>query len=146
MTAHLEAGTCASGMTRASLNARVARLDPNGYITTPAARRLITAGDDAPADRVYRSTSHAYDGHDWVCLFCAKRCRTQAALDSHLASPRHLLPAGKLYRCPSSSCAVEFATLSGLAQHIEASTACRARTMTGVQEVMRGFVGRTITY
>jgi hypothetical protein len=140
LTLHFESGTCPSGMTRDQLNRLVVRADTNNYITNP--QRLLTGPlgwNEPPARTTMWATDRSWNGRAFECFLCNKTYGTLAHLNQHLQSPRHQ---DKIYRCPKSDCRIEFATLSGLCQHVERGS-CGVRMFRQVQDTMesltRGF-------
>lgn len=138
VVAHLESGTCPSRITRAIIDAYVARADVNNVITNP--NRMITSGK--PFDiRVpqpfptYMVTHHAWNGTYWECCLCHNEFRTKPQLQQHLNSPRHAKRPGKMYRCPAAGCQMQIETLSGLVQHVE-SGKCGIRENRHVKDTM----------
>ncbi|KAI9454520.1 hypothetical protein F5148DRAFT_424882 [Russula earlei] len=135
LTLHFEAGTCPSGMTREELNRLVVRFDRNNYITNPT--RLLTGPQGQyqprPPAKTW-ATLLSWNGVAFECFLCHATFRTLAHLNQHLQSPIH---AEKIYRCPKSDCRIEFATLSGLCQHVEHGS-CGVRMFKSVRDVMEG--------
>ena len=121
-------------MTRDQLNRLVVRRDTPNYITIR--ERLI----DGPLDGRYEpppptdtwATERSWNGEAYECFLCGGTFETLARLNKHLQSPPH---AQKIYRCPKSDCRTEFATLSGLYQHVEGGT-CGVRVFRQVRDVM----------
>ncbi|KAK7026332.1 hypothetical protein R3P38DRAFT_2949282 [Favolaschia claudopus] len=132
MLLHLEAGTCKSGADRKVINRVVQTYDTQNIITNPA--RLITGGGNT----TYAASERAWNGYAYECYLCHADYRTLAALNQHLASPRHQ---DKIYVCPLSSCRVQFTTLSGLCQHIE-SERCGVAKFRVVQNTMDDLLGK----
>ncbi|KAK0199115.1 hypothetical protein F5146DRAFT_121153 [Armillaria mellea] len=58
------------------------------------------------------------------CTACGRSFKNPVALNQHLVSPAHQ---PRVLKCPAAGCGSRFATLSGLAQHIEAGTGCARR-------------------
>ena len=140
LTLHFESGTCPSGMTREQLNRLVVRADTNNYITNPS--RLLTGPlgwSEPPAPASMWATERSWNGSAFECFLCGSTYRSLAHLNQHLKSPRHQ---DKIYRCPKSDCRIEFATLSGLCQHVEGGS-CGVRMFRQVRDTMdsltRGF-------
>ncbi|KAJ7511592.1 hypothetical protein B0H11DRAFT_1952170 [Mycena galericulata] len=129
---HLESGSCASGADRQTINRYVRQYDTNNVITNPA--RLLTGGEVT----TYLATSAAWNGSAYECYLCHGGYRSLAALNQHLASPRHQ---EKMYVCPLSTCRAPFPTLSGLCQHIE-SERCGVSKFKVVQNTMDDLVGK----
>ena len=138
---HLEAGTCKSGIDRAKLNKFVRENDRNNLVTDPS--RLLTGGN-MDRDVKYYATDAAWDGYAYECYLCYGTYRSLAALNQHLASPRHQ---EKIYICRWDSCKTRFTTLSALCQHIE-SERCGISKFGPARRAMDGFVRSTarITY
>ncbi|KAN0111910.1 hypothetical protein V8E52_008116 [Russula decolorans] len=136
LTLHFESGTCPSGMTREQLNRLVVRADTNNYITNPS--RLLTGplgSNEPPAPSTIWATERSWNGVAYECFLCNSTYRTLTHLNQHLKSPRHVV---KIYRCPKSDCRVEFSTLSGLCQHVEAGS-CGVRMFRQVRDTMDRF-------
>ncbi|KAJ7652618.1 hypothetical protein B0H17DRAFT_957783 [Mycena rosella] len=131
---HLESGTCSSGADRQAVNRRVREYDTNNIITDPA--RLLTAGVGGSQTR-YFATSASWNGAEYECYLCHRGYHSLAALNQHLASPRH---EDKIYVCPLSSCREHFSTLSALCQHIE-SGRCGVSKFKVVQNTMDNLMG-----
>ncbi|KZV84210.1 hypothetical protein EXIGLDRAFT_588628, partial [Exidia glandulosa HHB12029] len=106
MVAHIEMNTCASGLTRAKLDAAARGL-----------RSIFTVSGavEPQKERVVTATMYDTRAGLWRC-YCGKSTRTCAGMRAHLNSPAH---DPKLYRCPREECDKETATLSGLFQHLE---------------------------
>ncbi|KAJ7146599.1 hypothetical protein C8R44DRAFT_757860 [Mycena epipterygia] len=132
---HLEAGTCASGADRQTVDRYVRQYDTNNIITDPA--RLLTGGADG-SDVKYYATSASWNGSAYECYLCHGGYRSLAALNQHLASPRHQ---DKIYVCPLTTCQNHFPTLSALCQHIE-SGSCGVTKFKVVQNTMDDLVGK----
>jgi len=130
----MESGTCASGIDRDGVNRIVRQYDKNNVITDPS--RMITAGDSGQQSRFY-ATSRAWNGMGYECYLCHNTYGTLAALNQHLASPRHQ---DQIYICPLSTCRIRFRTLSGLCQHIE-SESCGVSKFRAVQNTMENLIG-----
>ncbi|KAF9469554.1 hypothetical protein BDZ94DRAFT_1278770 [Collybia nuda] len=133
MLLHLESGGCQSGVDRKTINQYVRKYDRNNVITTPS--RLLTNGDD---DISYSAGPASWNGIEYECYLCNNGYRSLAALNQHLASPRHQQ---KIYFCPLESCRTRFTTLSALCQHIE-SERCGISRFKVVQNTLDGLVGR----
>jgi Zinc-finger of C2H2 type/Zinc finger, C2H2 type len=140
LTLHFESGKCPSGMTRDQLNRLVVRADTNHYITNPS--RLLTGPQgwsEPPAPASMWATERSWNGSAYECFLCNSTYTSLVHLNQHLKSPRHQ---DKIYRCPKSDCKVEFATLSGLCQHVEGGS-CGVRRFRQVRDTMdsltRGF-------
>ncbi|KAJ7157493.1 hypothetical protein C8R46DRAFT_1114665 [Mycena filopes] len=131
---HLEAGTCASGMDRKTVDRYVRQYDTKNIITDPA--RLLTGGSTAE-DTTYTATSRTWNGSAYECYLCHVGYHTLRALNQHLASPRHQ---NKIYVCPLTTCRQHFPTLSGLCQHIE-SGRCGVNKFKVVQNTMDDVMG-----
>jgi hypothetical protein len=137
LTLHFEAGTCPSGMTREQLNRLVVRADTNNYITNP--NRLLTGPlgwNEPPPPTTMWATERSWNGVAYECFLCNGTYRQLAHLNQHLQSSRHL---EKIYRCPKSDCGTEFATLSGLCQHVEGGS-CGVRKFRKVRDTMEGLM------
>ena len=134
LTQHMESGTCASGIDRDGVNRIVRQYDKSNVITDPS--RMITAGGSGQQSKFY-ATSRAWNGMGYECYLCHKTCRTLAALNQHLASPRHQ---DQMYICPLNTCRIRFRTLSGLCQHIE-SESCGVSKFRVVQNTMENLIG-----
>ncbi|KAJ6517249.1 hypothetical protein C8R47DRAFT_250607 [Mycena vitilis] len=132
---HLESGTCKSGADRQTINRYVRQYDTKNIITDPA--RLLTGGGGG-SDVTYTATSRSWNGSAYECYLCHVGYRTLAALNQHLASPRHQ---DKIYVCPLNVCRQHFPTLSGLCQHIE-SERCGVSKFKVVQNTMDDLVGK----
>ncbi|KAI0049136.1 hypothetical protein FA95DRAFT_1588426 [Auriscalpium vulgare] len=134
LTQHFESGTCASGLTRAQLNAEVVRADRNNYVTNP--QRLLGGpqGYEAPLAATGCATVLAFNGAAFECFLCHATFGSLHGLNSHLASPRH---DERIYRCPNALCGGEYSVLSGLCQHVERGN-CGVRRFREVQSVMDG--------
>ncbi|KAF7347038.1 Proteophosphoglycan 5 [Mycena venus] len=132
---HLESGGCKSGADRATINRYVRQYDTQNIITNPA--RLLTAGSEATST-TYVASARAWNGSAYECYLCHGGYRTLAALNQHLASPRHQ---EKIYVCPLNVCREPFATLSGLCQHIE-SERCGVSKFKVVQNTMDDLMGK----
>jgi hypothetical protein len=137
---HFESGSCPSGMSREQLNRFIVRADIKNYITNPS--RLLTGPSgwsEPPATKTVWATDRSWNGTGFECFLCNRAYGTLARLNQHLQSPRHQ---AKIYRCPKSDCRVEFATLSGLYQHVDGGS-CGVRMFKKVQDTMesltRGF-------
>jgi hypothetical protein len=119
MIAHLESGTCRSGITRAMIDDWVARNDPNHTWTNPS--RMISNGTSTKlaSSPVWIASEQAFNHHTGMydCYFCSADFRYLQQLNQHLASPKHTKRDQKLYRCPG--CRAETETLSGLVSHVE---------------------------
>ncbi|EGN93768.1 hypothetical protein SERLA73DRAFT_126614 [Serpula lacrymans var. lacrymans S7.3] len=74
----------------------------------------------------------AWNGAFFECYLCHTEFRSLDALNQHLASPFHR---EKVYRCPLTSCRVQFVTLSALCQHVE-SEKCGVARFKSVQNTM----------
>ncbi|KAJ7154356.1 hypothetical protein C8R43DRAFT_885111 [Mycena crocata] len=135
---HLEAGTCSSGSNRQTVNRIVRQYDTNNVITNPA--RLLTGGDNQVN---YMASAASWNGSAYECYLChggyllLPYYRSLAALNQHLASPRHQ---DKIYVCPLSTCRQSFTTLSALCQHIE-SERCGVSKFKVVQNTMNDLMG-----
>jgi hypothetical protein len=117
LTLHFESGTCPSGVTRQQLDRIVVRSDTKHYITNPS--RLLTGPlgwSEPPAPTSMWATKRSWNGSAFECYLCNSTFRSLAHLNQHLKSPKHQ---DKIYICPKSDCRIEFATVSGLCQHIE---------------------------
>ncbi|KAJ7146603.1 hypothetical protein C8R44DRAFT_757866 [Mycena epipterygia] len=132
---HLEAGTCASGADRQTVNRYVRQYDTNNLITDPA--RLLTGGAGGSEVKYY-ATNASWNGAAYECYLCHGGYRSLAALNQHLASPRHQ---DKIYVCPLNTCRNHFPTLSALCQHIE-SGSCGVAKFKVVQNTMDDLVGK----
>ncbi|KAJ7447843.1 hypothetical protein FB451DRAFT_1534155 [Mycena latifolia] len=131
---HLESGKCASGSDRQFVNRRVREYDTQNLITDPA--RLLTGGAGGSHVK-YLATAATWNGSSYECYLCHGGYRSLAALNQHLASPRH---EDKIYVCPLNTCRQHFPTLSGLFQHIE-SGRCGVSKFKVVQNTIAGLVG-----
>ncbi|KAJ7630173.1 hypothetical protein FB45DRAFT_914829 [Roridomyces roridus] len=143
MILHLEAGRCPSGATRSAIDTYVRQYDRNNIITDPA--RLLTSGTDSNSNTTTWTATHAtWNGSEYECYLCHAGFRTLAALNQHLASPRHQ---EKIYVCPLNTCRAPFSTLSGLCQHIE-SERCGVSKFRVVQNAMDDLMGnmRRLTF
>ncbi|KAG6917371.1 hypothetical protein DXG01_002746 [Tephrocybe rancida] len=134
MLLHLEAGTCVSGATRRLVNTKVRELDRNNIITDPS--RMLTSSQHN--NTTYYASSVAWNGAAWECYLCHGTFRSLAALNQHLASPRHQ---DKIYLCPATQCRIKFTTLSALCQHIE-SEKCGVHKFKQVKLTMDVIVGQ----
>ena len=116
---HLEAGTCASGMTRKMVDDIVRKLDKTHFVTKPN-RRAIEAPPEGEVTGEW-ATERAWNGAAYECYWCHHTFATLRALNAHLRSPAH---AEKIYRCPprQSGCGAEFGTLSAFCQHMESGS------------------------
>ncbi|MCJ1316693.1 hypothetical protein MMC15_002014, partial [Xylographa vitiligo] len=87
MTIHLESGTCASGITRHTINEKIRAHDTNHLIT----QRLLTYPDEnGRSGRVDTwATEAAWNGHLYECYFCPKEFGSLQGLNQHLKSPAH---------------------------------------------------------
>ncbi|KAJ6558330.1 hypothetical protein B0H19DRAFT_1150792 [Mycena capillaripes] len=130
---HLESGGCKSGADRQTINAYVRRYDTKNIITNPS--RLLTVG---PSEVTYVASARAWNGTAYECYLCHAGFRSLAALNQHLASPRHQ---EKMYVCPLSVCREPFTTLSGLCQHIE-SERCGVAKFKVVKNTMDDLMGK----
>ncbi|KAJ6600946.1 hypothetical protein DFH09DRAFT_553692 [Mycena vulgaris] len=131
---HLESGTCSSGADRQTVNRYVRQYDTQNIVTDPA--RLLTGAGGSQV--TYSATDAAWNGSAYECYLCHAGYRSLAALNQHLASPRHQ---DKIYMCPLSTCRQHFPTLSGLCQHIE-SERCGVSKFKVVQNTMDGLMGK----
>lgn len=130
---HAESGTCPSGVTRAQVDAFVARKDRRNVITNP--NRMIKGPDGSqrpPEETEYWATQRSWNGWAYECFLCAAEFNTLGSLNAHLKSPRHR---SLIYRCPQSSCGMQFRVLSALSQHVE-SGSCGVRKHRQVQNLM----------
>jgi hypothetical protein len=135
LTLHFESGTCPSRMTREQLKRLVVRADTNNYITN--ASRLITGplgwNEPPPSATTWPVGDRALAEWGRVrVLLCNATFRSHARLNQCLQSPRH---EDKTYRCPKTDCRTEFATLSGLCQHVEGGS-CGVRMFRRVRDTM----------
>lgn len=137
---HLEAGTCNSGVNRHMIDAYVLKHDVQNVITNP--RRMITNGttQQYTPPPTYTATDRAWNGSSWECYFCHIEFATKAQLNQHLASPKHSVAQTKIYKCPNSACGKNFATLSGLGQHIE-NGSCGVQRFKAVKNTMNNLMG-----
>lgn len=73
--------------------------------------------------------------------FCPRTFGSLAALNQHLASPKHSGPDVKAYKYPKRDCGKECMTLCALVQHIEGGS-CGVRRIAAVdhamEQLMRG--------
>ncbi|EJC99647.1 uncharacterized protein FOMMEDRAFT_93335 [Fomitiporia mediterranea MF3/22] len=114
---HAESGACPSGVTRKAVNEYVARQDRQNIITN--ASRMLTGPDGEkcpPSEPNYLATQLSWNGKRYECFLCHGQYATQAGLNQHLKSPRHLQD---VYHCPMRNCEMEFTVLSALCQHAE---------------------------
>ncbi|KAJ7036942.1 hypothetical protein C8F04DRAFT_1036156 [Mycena alexandri] len=132
---HLESGNCSSGADRQTINRHVRQYDTQNIITNPA--RLLTGGV-ATDEITYVATARSWNGSAYECYLCHGGYRSLAALNQHLASPRHQ---SKIYVCPLNVCRQPFPTLSGLCQHIE-SERCGVSKFKVVQNTMDDLMGK----
>ncbi|KAF7311716.1 Zinc finger protein [Mycena indigotica] len=120
LAAHLEAGSCASGANRQSLNRYIRAQDTRNVITDPA--RLIAA---AESDNTrYVATGRSWNGTAYECYLCHGKFRTLPGLNQHLASPRH---EEQTYICRGPGCSRRFQTLSALWAHVDSEQCGVAR-------------------
>ncbi|KAH7915742.1 hypothetical protein BJ138DRAFT_997285 [Hygrophoropsis aurantiaca] len=125
---HLESGGCRSGVNRRMIDNYIKSVDRTNIITDPS--RLLTSGY---ADQThYFATNASWNGHAFECVLCHSQFRGLVDLNRHLASPRHQ---DKIYRCPLNTCRENFATLSGLCQHVE-SERCGVAKFKAVKNAM----------
>jgi len=136
---HLEAGTCASGITRQLINRYILQKDVNNVITNPA--RMITSSLYAEPP-TYIASARSWNAHmqQYQCCLCSNGFNTLPSLNAHLASPKHTSPIDKIYRCPKAGGCGQFTTLSGLVQHIERGS-CGIRSARGVNSTIEGLMG-----
>lgn len=149
MIQHLESGACPSGLNRQKLNEALETHDTDHIITEPEDNNLLEYGiedltlntgawssdqstvftPDSDSNTDYQSSLVALTTRCPLCPADSRQFATPESLQQHLDSPAH---SPKLFRCPislapaSSSKSLprkSFATLSGLAQHLE-SGAC----------------------
>ena len=135
---HFESGTCASRITRHTVDELIAQFDKHCVITQPSRRLAHDSMSDRERDTREPNggaatetitgvwaTSRAWNGRAYECYLCGKGFRALDALNAHLKSPVH---AQKRYRCPRrwGGCGAEFVTLSGFCQHVE-SEQCGVR-------------------
>ncbi|KAJ7193236.1 hypothetical protein GGX14DRAFT_577421 [Mycena pura] len=130
---HLESGRCKSGASRQFVNRYVREHDTRNIITDPA--RMLTAGTQDAVS--YIATGAAWNGRAYECYLCHAGFGTLAALNQHLASPRH---EDEMYVCPLSTCRQRFRALSALWQHVE-SEQCGVTKFRVVQNAMQELVG-----
>ncbi|KNZ81677.1 Zinc finger protein [Termitomyces sp. J132] len=137
MLLHLESGACVSGLTRRIIDAKIREWDRSNIITDPS-RLLASSSPHAHSQTTYYATDAAWNGSAYECYLCHGKYKNLAALNQHLASPRHQ---DKVYVCPQATCRVKFTTLSALCQHIE-SERCGVHRFREVKLAMDGIVGQ----
>jgi hypothetical protein len=142
LTLHLESGACPCGLSRRQIDKWIVEHDLKNTITNP--RRMITAGNSSKPVYIppptYDATELSWNGSAYECYFCQREFHTLAALNQHLASPKHSTPDGsKLYHCPNNACGLKLSTLSGVVQHIEHGN-CGARRFKPIKNTIDGFV------
>ncbi|CAA7264920.1 unnamed protein product [Cyclocybe aegerita] len=133
---HLESGACCSGIDRETVNKVVRKYDKKGIITDPS--RLLTSGSSGNQNITYMATAASWNGDGYECYLCDKVHQSLAALNQHLASPRHQK---KFYICRGPKCSQRFNTLSGLIQHVE-SEKCGILKIRAVRDAMDNVLGR----
>ncbi|KZO94065.1 hypothetical protein CALVIDRAFT_600285 [Calocera viscosa TUFC12733] len=117
---HLEAGKCASGITRIMIDRLVPMFDLHHDFINP--RCIFTAPDGGIELRnstTFAPPDNAWNGRGLECHLCRREFRYPTQLDQHLASPRHAKTAEKLYHCLNPYCRTAKTTLSGVLQHLE---------------------------
>ncbi|KAH8916943.1 hypothetical protein BT69DRAFT_1265793 [Atractiella rhizophila] len=110
---HLEAGACASGITRPKVDRFIVEADKKNIVTNPN-RKISTIGNKKSSLASYLANENAWNGRAYECYLCYREFYSLQPLRAHLASPRH---ADKIYRC--LECKKGFTALSGLWQHVE---------------------------